>query len=207
MKTLVSIYAGLFTILISSVNGAIITSAGDPALSGATVDDFSSYATGDPASVSDGIFTMTEISSDPSPYLSVRDNFNGSYGIVGRSVVNYTKNPINITFEVPVSAFGIHIGAADVNFVWTLEAFDSLGASLGSGMVTVDSNKNANGFFLGWSDTSIGSVALTPSAPDTAIFDNLSYVVVPEPATSALLFGLAAGALLCFRRFRRDRVA
>jgi hypothetical protein len=200
MKKLITVCAVLLAFLWSGASeAALITSSGDAALSGATVDGFSSYAIGDPASISDGTFTMT---ANGAAYVSVRDDFNGSYGIVGRSVVDYNKVGVEIAFASPMSAFGIHIGAADAGLDWTLEAFSPGGASLGSGAVTISASDNANGFFMGWSDASIGSVVLTPSAADTAIFDNLSYVAIPEPATLGLA-GLAAGAMFFFRRFPR----
>lgn len=177
----------LFTVLwFSAGEAALLTSSIDPALSGATGDNFSSYATGDPFSVSDGTFTMTQ---NGGVALSVTDSFNGSYGIVGRSVVSYAGTGIEITFASAVSAFGIHIGAADVGVVWTLKAFSSVGASLGSGTVSVDLDDRDNGFFMGWSDVSIGSVVLTPSVTDSVIFDNLHYEVAsaPEASTTATL--------------------
>lgn len=198
MKKIITMCAVLLTVLWSgSSEAALITSSGDAALTGATVDGFSSYAApSDPASVTDGTFTM--INANGGAYISVRDTFNGSYGIVGRSVVDYLKNGIEVSFDSDMSAFGIHIGAGDVGVVWTLEAFNSGGSSLGSGGITVDASKNANGFFMGWSDTSIRKVVLTPSAADTAIFDNLSYAV-PEPATLGLV-GLAGGVIFFLRR-------
>lgn len=175
----------VFAVVCSNIGHAgLITSPVDPAFSGATVDNFSSYATGDPLSVSDGIFTMTQ---NGGVALSVTDQFNGSYGIAGRSVVSYVGSGIEVNFANPVNAFGTHIGAADVGVIWTIEAFNSVGTSLGSGTVSVDLNARNNGFFLGWSDTSIASVILTPSATDSAMFDNLAYVVAPTslPGTFA----------------------
>ena len=163
MKKTLTVCTVLLTFLWSGASeAALITSSGDAALSGATVDGFSSYAApSDPASVSDGIFTMT---ANGAAYVSVRDDFNGQYGIVGRSVVDYNAVGVEIDFASPMSAFGIHLGAADVGKTWAIEAFSPGGSSLGSGGVLVDAGKNANGFFMGWSDTSIGSVLLTPSA-------------------------------------------
>jgi hypothetical protein len=202
MNKPITLYSVLLTLAWSSASGALIISSSDLALTGATVDNFSSYATGDPLSVSDGVFTMTQIGGVA---LSMTDTFNGSYGIVGRSVVAYSGKGINVNFASTVSAFGIHLGATDVGVVWTIEAFNPIGGSLGSGTVLVDSAKRTNGFFFGWSDVSIGSVVLTPSAIDNAIFDNLSYVAVPEPATTALMIGLGAGALVFIRRRRGGR--
>lgn len=174
----------------SAGQAALITSPGDPALSGATVDDFSSYPIGDPAFITDGVYTLTEISTPiESRYLSVRDSFNGQFGIVGRSVINYKGTPIEITFADAVNAFGVHIGAADVGVIWTIEAFNSVGTSLGSDTFSVDLNARNNGFFLGWSDPGIGSITLTPSATDNAILDNLAYVLAPtsQPGTFATI--------------------
>jgi hypothetical protein len=179
----------LLTVLWSSaVKAALITSPDDPYLFRATVDDFSSYATGDPLSISDGNFTMTQ---NGGIALNVTDNFDGLNGIVGRSVVSYVGSGIKVTFAIAVSAFGIHIGAADVGVVWTLEAFSSVGTLLGSGTVEADLNDRTNGFFMGWSDVNIGSVVLTQSSTDNAIFDNLHYVTASVPETSATLSPLS----------------
>ena len=132
MKKTLTVCTVLLTFLWSGASeAALITSSGDAALSGATVDGFSSYAIGDPASVSDGTFTMT---ANGVAYVSVRDDFNGSYGIVGRSVVDYNGVGVEIDFASPMSAFGIHLGAADVGKTWTLEAFSPGGASPADGV-------------------------------------------------------------------------
>lgn len=199
-------FALFLTLLWVNTSGAsLIVTPSDPSLTDAIVDNFSSYAIGDPLSVSDGFYTMTVRNFDdfdPDLRLSVRDNFNGQYGIVGRSIVDYNGTGITITFDSAVSAFGIHVGAGDVGEGWTLEAFSPSGTSLGSGSITVTAANNSNGFFMGWADTSIGSAVFTPSASDVVILDNLSYVV-PEPATTALIIGLAAGAVIFFRQSRR----
>jgi len=203
MKTAITACAVLITALgFSTSEASLITSSGDAALLGATVDDFSSYAVDtNPASVSDGIFTMTT-ATPSTTFLSVRDSFNGSYGIVGRSVVDYNGVGLNISFASPVSAFGIHLGAGDVDEDWILEAFNPAGTSLGSDFITGTVANNASGFFIGWKDVSIGSVTLLPSIGDVGIFDNLTYAV-PEPATFGLM-SIAGGALFFLRRrFRR----
>ncbi len=139
------------------------------------------------------------MTANAAAYVSVRDQFNGSYGIVGRSVVDYNGVGLNISFASPVSAFGIHLGAGDVGEDWIIEAFNPVGTSLGSDFITGTAANNASGFFIGWEDVSIGSVTLLPSVGDVGIFDNLSYVAVPEPATLGLI-GLAGGGMLVFRR-------
>lgn len=205
MKSRAPLYAGLLLILVSSANGAIITSSTDPALSGATVEGFDSYALGNIVSLVTDDFTLTEFESAGAS-LKI-ENRNGTFGITGLALTSYTGHGFKVDFASPVSAFGIHIGAADTGKTWTIEAFNPAGTSLGSDSVLITSAQNSNGFFIGWSDASIGSVDLTPSAfPDVVILDNLSFVAVPEPATSALFIGLAAGALLCLRRLRRDPV-
>lgn len=160
---------------------ALLTTSTDPALSGATVNDFSSYAIGDPLSVSDGVFSLTENGGGP---LSVRDTFNGQYGVVGRSVVSFAGPGIRISFNRIVSAFGVHLGAADVGVSWTIEVFNTVGTSIGSRTVNVTLQDRNNGFFIGWADANIGSVILTPSSTDSAIFDHLHYQVASTPAIS-----------------------
>jgi hypothetical protein len=199
MKSHLVYYALILLFSCSKVSGAIILSSGSPALFGATVDDFSSYPTGDSLIVSDGIFSMTQ---NVNIALSVRVDFNGQFGIVGRSVASFSGVGVDITFAEAVSAFGIHLGAGTVGVTWTIEAFDMLDVSLGSDTVLVDSDKRDNGFFIGWEDESIGRVNFSPSSSDNVIWDNLSYVVIPEPSTSVLFLGLAAGGLLFYRRRR-----
>jgi hypothetical protein len=165
----------------SSLEATLITGSKDIALRGATVDDFSSYPAGDPYSVSNGFFTMTQ---NGGVALNVTDNFNGSWGVLGRSVVSFAGTGIEITFAEAVGGFGIHLGAGTVGVTWTIEAFDMFDDSLGSDSVAVDSHARNNGFFIGWAGESIGSILLTPSAPDNVIWDNLSYAVWQEPVAS-----------------------
>jgi hypothetical protein len=170
----------------------IITSAADPALTGAVVDGFSSYAVGSPASVSDGFFTMTQNGGGA---LTVTDGFSGSYGAVGRSVVSWGGNGITINFAAPVTAMGIHIGGSD--YSWNVFAYD--GGLLGSGSVS----SQVFGFYLGWADvTGISSVSFSPSNTDAVLFDNLQYVTagVPEEGTTVALLGVVLLGVAAFRR-------
>lgn len=174
-------------------HAGIITSAADPALAGAVVDGFGLYAVGNPTSVSDGFFTMTENGGGA---LSVTDSYSGAYGAVGRSVVAWNGNGITVNFAAPVTAMGIHIGGSD--YSWNVYAYD--GGLLGSGMVS----SQVNGFYLGWADLSgISSVSFSPSTDDAVLFDNLQYVAAGVPdggATVALLGGVLSVLAARWRR-------
>lgn len=201
MKTLL-LPALLVLVLTSITNAAVITSSSDPNLAGATIDDFSSYSEGIPPSVSDGIFTMT---MNDGGLFWVTDSYNGSWGITGRGVLG---RAVTIDFAAPVSAFGIHIGAANVDWTIEAEAFDESGTSLGTSTLSYD----VNGFFIGWADSNIGTIVLTPGSSDTVVFDDLHYVVaevdnVPEPTSLATLGGLASLFGLGYLRRRRKQAA
>ena len=182
--------------MIGSANAGLITSFADSSLTGATIDNFSSYGVANVSTISNSLFSMTQNGGGT---LAVTDGFSGSYSATGRSVVSWGGNGVTFNFTQGISAFAVMIGGSDYN--WSAAASDINGISLGLATVSYVTR----GFILGWSGANIGSINFTPTYNDAVLFDDLHYVVasasqesssVPEPVTLALLgmglFGMGA---------------
>jgi hypothetical protein len=187
-------------------NASVITSFADPALAGAIIDDFESYAegvvpmpfAGNPA------FTIATNNRFPFPTEIGNDLRNVPLGGADQNLVIHDGLGVTITFTQAVSAFAVLIGGADFN--WTIEARNSGGGSLGQATAT---SPNVNGFVFGWAGNGIKTIVLSPASGDPVLLENLHYVVapvaaVPLPAGGLLLLpGL--GAIRWLRRHAPQR--
>lgn len=198
MNLMFHLAAASLLVLATTAQAGVVTTFADPALTGGTVDNFSSYAVGNPTSVGTG-FTMTQNGGGT---LQVTDGYSGSYGAVGRSVISWGCSGVTITFGQGISAFALLIGGADYD--WKVEAFDGLGSSLGSSTIV----HNVNGFVAGWSAANIKSAKLSPVNADDVLFDNLTIAAantVPEP-TALSLAAIALLGVAASRKHRANKV-
>lgn len=178
--------------LAATAQAGVVTSFADPALTGASVDNFSSYAVGTPASLGNG-YTLTQNGGGT---LEVTDGYNGYYGAVGRSVITWSGAGVTFNFDQAVSAFAVLIGGADYD--WKVEVFDGLGVSMGSSTIV----HNVNGFVAGWAGAGIKSAKFVPTSGDAVLFDKLNVVTntVPEPAALSLIAIALLGAAAIRKR-------
>jgi hypothetical protein len=187
-----SAFAAVLTALSFGAQAAPITSTADPALAGATLQDFNSVATGEYASLALPGVTINGLGGT----MTICDGCGGgggAFGDVGLSLQNTFNSPISfdLVFSTAVSAFGIQGGA--FNSPWTYTAYDALNNVI----ETLNVNNPCCGpFFNGIAHAGIARVNLNGGG-DWVVFDNLRFVAgpttnVPEPATLAILsLGLA----------------
>lgn len=205
MKKAAKIVCSLVLALSSAFAGATaITSALDPALSGATLIDFESVAAGDYSSLVLGGVTINGIGAPVTICLGCGGG-SGSFGDVGKSLQNTGGSPasFDLVFDSAVSAFGIVGGA--VNTSWVYTAYDASGVVIET---LHTPNLCCSGIFNGIAASNIKRVNLNGSG-DWVVFDNLKFVsqasaaVVPEPASIAL-FALGLGIIAVAARRKQS---
>lgn len=182
------------------------------ALTGATVIDFASAATGTYTSLTQGDVTFTALNGD----FNITDSYGGYYNTTGRHLADdYANNAsaIRFDFAADVSAFGFNFGASDA--VWELAAFDADGVELERFELEPTKASNAGEWFgiasvgISWATLSV----VDGCWDDYVMIDDFAYVGwtggggsieasdVPVPAAAPLL---AAGlGLIGFMKRRR----
>lgn len=194
----------------ASAFAARIGSAGDPALSGALVQDFDAFADGYFASQTfliggDG-FTITPVAND----LHIDTTFCTQFGTSGSCLDTLSSGAgANDDFDVVftgsgVSAFGFALNALDND--WTVETRDASNNLLGT-YVIASQSPGLSGFarrgYFGATETSlIQSFTVRSTGNDRALIDDFAYVPAPEPSTG-LLTGLGLIGLAVTRGRRR----
>lgn len=179
-----------------------ITSPADPALTGATLQDFNSasacFCT---ISVDFGNVEVT------GPTIGVHTGSNGQYvppNPPGDIHVGGTNEILRFTFDSPVNAFGILVGVT--NAVQTITAFDTGGFLIESASIPdqVGTLPYPHSSFHGFASTSANILSFTVTTTnDTVLFDDLLFSItpIPEPST-ALLVMTGLLSLACNRRRR-----
>jgi hypothetical protein len=193
---------------------APISSASDPALTGATVLDFESGPVGHFTSQAFGGVTISVANSayaSPASF-DVAGDYAGSYNTRGRyHITNFGVEfqSMRFDFGTTTSALGFLFGASDSS--WTLSAYNASNTLLDSINIAPVSGSNAGDFFglSGLAGASYATLiqnqdgAYSNGGVDYVFVDNFAYAAggqsVPEPTTLAL-FGLAC---LVSTRLRR----
>ena len=188
-------------LIVSGASASIITSAVDPALSGATLIDFNSEVAG---AQSSRTFNGEVTFSVSSGTFQVGGSFNGSYGATGNSLYTPSGQDFTIDFTSAASAFGFSWGAADRS--WTMALYDSSNTLIETLNIAAQTIPYIG--FIGAANVGISSVQMSSdSGYDYILLDDFQYITsaTTVPETSSLVFlGLGFGGLAA-RRFARRR--
>ncbi len=209
------LFLGLTVLTLSiSTQGqaASITSALDPALNSATVEDFEAGPTGNFVSQSFNGFTASAVNYTDTPFatFSVDSDFAGDFNT--RALNHITNHgaefqSLRFDFDNPTSAFGFLFGASDSS--WTLSAFNVSNTLLDSMTISPVFSSNSGDFFglKGLSNSSYATLVqnfdgiYASGGVDYVFVDNFAVADVPEPETYAMLLaGLGLLGLVAHRR-------
>lgn len=192
---------------------APITSALDPALAGATVEDFEAGPTGNFVSQSFSGFTVSAVNYTDTPFatFSVDSDFTGGYNTRGLyHITNHGTEfqSLRFDFSAPTAAFGFLFGASDSS--WTLSAYDAGNTLLDTTSIPAVFSSNAGDFFglKGLTNASYATLVqnfdgiYSGGGVDYVFVDNFAVAAVPEPETYAML--LAGLGLLGFTMRRKS---
>ncbi|HWU53895.1 MAG TPA: PEP-CTERM sorting domain-containing protein [Rhizomicrobium sp.] len=194
-----------------------ITSALDPALTGATLQDFESATPGNFVTQTYGGLTVTAINSlyaNPASF-SIANDYAGQYNTRGlQHISNFGDEfqELRFDFANPTSAFGFLFGASDST--WILDAYNSSNTLLDTFSIPATHASNAGDFFglggLGGASyatlTQVQDGAYAGGGVDYVFVDNFTYEGgkierrVPEPLTVSIFGAGLAGALVLRRR-------
>tara|TARA_R110002049_G_scaffold72490_7_gene187553 strand:- start:136823 stop:137473 length:651 start_codon:yes stop_codon:yes gene_type:complete len=195
------------------VQAGVITSAGDSALIGATIETFDSAA----LAANYSSLTLTDLTVSASGTFALETGSNGSYvppnPIGDQFIRSYQASPLlTFAFDSNVSAFGIQLGAT--NRIQTITAYD-----IGDNVIdthTVPDQVSTLPFpytsFLGISSNSANIAKFTITSDlDDWVADDLYYVTgsptVPEPASLAIFGAMSLAACGMGRRRRKALLA
>lgn len=206
MKKLIrqlAVILGLALVTAPQIQAALITSAADPALAGASLIDFDSEATGNFASktISGVTFTVASGGTLRNAHYTEGGVFGGSGQDL--STVNTTgASAFDIDFTGTVSAFGFVWGAA--NYVWSMDLFDSSNVLIESLMLPAGPPFVIYG---GASNVGIARVELkSTGSHDWVKIDDFKFVTsstsVPDTAST---LGLLAIGIACMGWVRSRR--
>lgn len=218
MKKLALAVAAAAVLASGASHAAPISSAADPALAGAYIQDFEAGPAGTFVSQAfgGGVTIGALISSDVgAPSFSVATDFAGQYNTRDRLHISNFGNQfqaLRFDFGSSISALGFLLGASDAS--WTLRAYNSADTLLDSMNIAPVQASNAGDFF-GLSGLAGASYATliqnfdgiyANGGVDYVFVDNLTFTAgnnnVPEPGSLAL----AALACLAVVGTRRRKV-
>jgi hypothetical protein len=207
----------LVSVLSTSAMAAPINNPLDPALAGATVQDFESAAPGHFVTQTYGGLTVTAVNTAevPAAAFDIAGDFNGGYntrGLLHISNLGTEFEALRFDFSTPTSAFGFLFGASDAT--WILNAYNSSNTLLDSRSVPAVFSSNAGDFFGlgGLSGASYATLTqqfdgiYANGGVDFVFVDNFTFVggaitvPVPEPLTISIFAAGLAGAAAMRRR-------
>ena len=206
MKKMIGFFFVLTIMLVATNSQAsFITSSGDAALAGASVDDMSGWLSGNWSGASST--DLSYVADDN--HLRFSSTYSGSYNTTGQSLNNGTYSDpgfssLTITFNHGTSGFGFNWGAAEDFASWQLAAYDAGDTLLESYALPSTGSSNA-GEFYGIAASNISYAKLSWGGDyDWVFIDNMTYATtsaVPEPSTIVLLgAGLLGLAFVARRR-------
>jgi len=207
----------LVSLLSTSAIAAPINNPLDPALAGATVQDFESATQGNFVTQTYGGLTITAVNTAgvPAATFNIANDFAGQYntrGLLHVSNLGSEFQELRFDFSTPTSAFGFLFGASDAT--WILNAYNSSNTLLDSLSVPAVFASNAGDFFGlgGLSGASYATLTqqfdgiYANGGVDYVFVDNFAFVggaitvPVPEPLTISIFAAGVVGAAAMRRR-------